>query len=132
MRPVPRLRPAGRLIPSPPPPAGMPALNPVLAARVRAIRWERVNSSNVDSVGYDEAFGRLYAVFLGGACYVYSDVPPDVWAALLAAASKGAFFYDVVRGAAGRRGPAAKGTLDAVYPCDGPFAGVMPDFYAGR
>lgn len=110
----------------------MADLNPVLAARVRSIRWERVRSSNVDAVGYDADFGRLYCVYLNGSCYVYSDVPPEVWDAMLAAPSKGAFFYDEIRGAAGRRGAAAKGTLDGRYPYDGPFAGVMPDFYAGR
>lgn len=51
-----------------------------------------VESSSIDAVGYDAATRRLTVRFLGsGNTYVYLDVEPPVFQALLAAPSKGRY-----------------------------------------
>lgn len=59
-----------------------------------------VESSSIESVGYDPGTRRLYVRFLqSGKAYVYYDVEEDVFEDLLAANSKGAFFNSEIRGA---------------------------------
>ncbi len=50
-----------------------------------------VDSSMVDSVGYDEARRLLQVVFTSGRVYCYEDVPPEVFQGLLKAESKGQY-----------------------------------------
>lgn len=57
-----------------------------------------VISSNVASVGYDDATQTLEVEFHGGAVYQYFDVPRAVFDGLLAADSPGGFMHEQVRG----------------------------------
>jgi hypothetical protein len=57
-----------------------------------------VSSSNVASVGYEDASSTLEIEFLGGAVYQYFDVPRAVFDGLLQAQSVGAFIHQQVRG----------------------------------
>ena len=51
-----------------------------------------VESTSIKFVGYDEDARELYIRFLNrGRTYVYFDVPPDAYAALLDAPSKGRY-----------------------------------------
>jgi hypothetical protein len=50
---------------------------------------QTVDSSNLDSVGYDSQSKTLHVQFKGGARYAYADVPSSAHAALMAAPSKG-------------------------------------------
>ena len=59
----------------------------------------RVESSSVDSIGYDPASGKLYVRFLGsGHAYVYYDVPASVYEAFMASNSKGRFVNLRIKG----------------------------------
>ena len=49
----------------------------------------KVDSSNVESVGFDRESGLLEVEYRSGKVYQYTDVKPDEYAALLAAESKG-------------------------------------------
>ena len=63
-------------------------------------RLMHVESSSIDSVGYDPVTQRLYVRFVeSGAAYVYADVPESVFDQLLAAGSKGRYFNQMIRGA---------------------------------
>ena len=59
---------------------------------------ERVQSSSLAAVGYDEQRQILEIEFHGGAVYGYRKVPPEVHAALLRAPSKGNYFSEHIRG----------------------------------
>jgi KTSC domain-containing protein len=50
-----------------------------------------VDSSSIELVGYDEAVHELYVHFRRGRRYVYLDVRPSAYAALLDAPSKGRY-----------------------------------------
>ena len=51
-----------------------------------------VESTSIELVGYDEDARELYVRFLNrGRTYVYFDVPPEAYAALLDAPSKGRY-----------------------------------------
>lgn len=54
---------------------------------------ESVSSSNLASVGYDEASSTLEIAFRGGGVYQYDGVEKLVYLALLSAGSKGRFFH---------------------------------------
>jgi hypothetical protein len=56
------------------------------------VMW-KVNSSNVEYLGYDSEKQRLYAQFKGGDTYVYYDVEPEIWNGLRQADSKGSFLH---------------------------------------
>ena len=58
---------------------------------------QHVTSSNISSVGYDEADGTLEVEFHDGKIYQYSDVPPPVYRGLLDAPSKGSYFHAHIR-----------------------------------
>jgi hypothetical protein len=58
----------------------------------------RVRSSNLDAVVYDGATRVMTITFTSGAEYAYSDVPPNVHAGLVSAASKGRYFHAWIRG----------------------------------
>ena len=76
----------------------MPERPPTINERaVAALR--RVESSSVDAVGYDPATAKLYIRFRGsGRAYVYADVPPAVYEALIAADSIGRFVNAEIKG----------------------------------
>ncbi|MCX4834322.1 MULTISPECIES: KTSC domain-containing protein [unclassified Streptomyces] len=59
---------------------------------------EQVRSSNVRSVGYSPQDQALEVAFHSGAVYRYDGVPTGVHAALMAAASKGGFLAQFVKG----------------------------------
>jgi hypothetical protein len=54
---------------------------------------ERINvaSSNINSIGYDEATNTLEVEFQSGSIYQYSGVPEDEYEGLLSASSKGRY-----------------------------------------
>jgi hypothetical protein len=51
-----------------------------------------VSSSNLKSVGYDEASSTLEVEFLHGGIYQYSGVPETRYSSLMSAPSKGEYF----------------------------------------
>lgn len=51
----------------------------------------------IKSYAYDESRNELTVTFATGRCYVYSLLPPDVFAAFQAAVSKGAFLNQHIR-----------------------------------
>lgn len=57
-----------------------------------------VNSRAIHAIGYDTDSAQLEVIFTGGGIYRYHDVPPELFERFLASDSKGAFFYDHVRG----------------------------------
>ena len=61
------------------------------------IRYEPVDSSNLEAVGYDVAMGNLWVRFKGGSKYVYRHVEPETFQAFLSAPSKGKFLFDTIR-----------------------------------
>lgn len=56
-----------------------------------------VESSNLRSVGYDEATQTLEIEFHRGGVYQYYDVPSEVYQELLRAPSLGKYFYARIR-----------------------------------
>jgi hypothetical protein len=58
-----------------------------------------VDSSNIESVGYDPSDRELYVRFLGNRTYVYSDVPAELHEELLRAPSKGSLLNRAIKGA---------------------------------
>ncbi len=50
-----------------------------------------VDSTMIETVGYDAKACRLEVVFTSGHTYCYEGVPPEEWQALLKAPSKGAY-----------------------------------------
>ena len=57
-----------------------------------------VDSSNVEAIGYDDNSQELHVQFLSGGCYIYFDVPRDVFDYLLNAPSKGSFLNREIKG----------------------------------
>ncbi|MEM4204933.1 MAG: KTSC domain-containing protein [Candidatus Methanomethylicaceae archaeon] len=57
----------------------------------------QVESSNLRSVGYDEATRTLEIEFHSGGIYQYYDVPPEVYQELLCAPSLGKYFHAHIR-----------------------------------
>ncbi len=58
-----------------------------------------VSSTNVDSVGYDEATGTMEVRFHNGKVYRATGVPADVAAGIHSAPSAGAYFARNIKGA---------------------------------
>lgn len=56
-----------------------------------------MESRAIRSFAYDESRNELTLAFAGGGAYVYSLIPPTVFAAFAAAASKGRFVTDHIR-----------------------------------
>lgn len=71
-------------------------------------KMERVESSNVYAIGYDDAVGTLYVQFQGGksswtraiagAMYRYFDVPRGIYRRFLRVSSKGRFLDRNIKG----------------------------------
>lgn len=57
-----------------------------------------VQSSNIDSVGYDSEENILQIKFKSGGIYNYHNVPKRIYTTLLAAPSKGKFFHQEIKG----------------------------------
>ena len=53
----------------------------------------RVNSSNIDSIGYDENSKVLEIEFKSGGVYQYANVSKEIFVALMEASSHGSFFH---------------------------------------
>lgn len=51
----------------------------------------KVDSSNIDKIGYDINSSILRIEFLDGSIYEYNDVPKDVFESFMKAESKGSF-----------------------------------------
>lgn len=66
-------------------------------SRLEKMRRKPVDSSSLVSVGYDPKRRILEIEFEGGGVYDYLGVPPEVFAALMEAPSKGAYVNDVVK-----------------------------------
>lgn len=56
-----------------------------------------VQSSNIESVGYDRKTNVLEIEFHRGGVYQYSNVPESIYQAMLNAASKGTYFHDNIK-----------------------------------
>ena len=68
-----------------------------MADELPAIR--RIESSSIDAIGYEPDSGKLYVRFVGsGRAYVYYGVPAPVYAAFMAADSKGRFVNTRIKG----------------------------------
>jgi hypothetical protein len=59
---------------------------------------QRVTSSNLQAIGYDEQSKTLRILFLGGAVYDYFNVPVSLHRSLMTSHSKGHFFQEHVVG----------------------------------
>ena len=57
-----------------------------------------VESSNLASVGYDEATKTLEIQFHSGGIYEYDDVEKEIYDDLMNAESKGRYFMSMIRG----------------------------------
>lgn len=57
-----------------------------------------VDSSNIESIGYDDDTLELHVQFLSGGLYVYGDVPREIFDDLLNAPSKGSFLNREIKG----------------------------------
>ncbi len=57
-----------------------------------------VRSSNIRSIGYDEASGTLEVEFHNGSIYQYYEVPEIVYRNLMHASSKGSYLHRHIRG----------------------------------
>ncbi len=56
-----------------------------------------VDSSNIESIGYDDSAQELHVQFLNGGLYIYHGVPSDVFDGMLNASSKGSFLNRSVK-----------------------------------
>jgi hypothetical protein len=61
------------------------------------VRRRPVESTSLESVGYDSTEQKLEVEFKHGDIYEYLDVPAEVFDALLAADSKGTFFNNDIK-----------------------------------
>ena len=57
------------------------------------VAMTKVNSSNVDEIGYDEATQIVYVRFLNNSLYIYKNVPEIVYQGLLNAPSVGSYLH---------------------------------------
>jgi hypothetical protein len=71
-------------------------------ASISLPKMQEVESSQIQSIGYDEGNRTLYITFKnGGTTYRYFDVTPAEHLALMEAPSKGSHFGAHIRGARG-------------------------------
>lgn len=61
------------------------------------MKRERVNSSNLKSVGYDPTVQVLEIEFHDGSVYQYTGVPQTIHSELMRASSHGSYFHKNVR-----------------------------------
>jgi len=58
---------------------------------------QHVQSSDIESIGYDEALQRLEIKFLSGGIYQYSNVPDNIYNGVINASSHGKYFHEYVK-----------------------------------
>lgn len=58
---------------------------------------QSVNSSNIASIGYDDATQTLEIEFHGGGIYQYHNVPTSTYQGLMDASSHGQFFHQFIK-----------------------------------
>ena len=58
---------------------------------------EPVESSNLNSVGYDPSTKTLEIEFHSGGIYQYFDVPENTYSELISAPSKGKYFHKFIK-----------------------------------
>lgn len=64
----------------------------------KPIEMVPVESSNIESVGYDKKKNELYVEFKNGSTYKYFELPSSLHAQMLAADSKGGFLNKEIKG----------------------------------
>lgn len=69
----------------------------IRANRKNEVTKHKVQSSNIDWIGYDEKSEELYVGFLNGSVYVYYDVPDDIFKGFMQAGSKGRYLWAKIR-----------------------------------
>ena len=57
-----------------------------------------IDSSNIESIGYDDDTQELHVQFLSSGHYIYRDVPREIFDDLMNAPSKGSFLNREVKG----------------------------------
>lgn len=57
-----------------------------------------VDSSNIESIGYDDDAQELHVQFLSGGYYIYHQVPRQIYEDLMSAPSIGSFLNREVKG----------------------------------
>lgn len=62
------------------------------------MRRQSVDSSNIASIGYDEASQTLEIEFLNGGVYQYFDVPKQIHNSIMAADSQGQYLAQNIKG----------------------------------
>lgn len=63
------------------------------------MKRQSVTSSNIASIGYDEASQTLEIEFLNGGVYQYFDVPKRVYEDMMSAGSHGQYLAQDIKGA---------------------------------
>jgi len=59
---------------------------------------QKVKSSNIASIGYDEEKKILQVEFIRSGYYIYSDVSKETYSAFINAPSKGKYFFKNIKG----------------------------------
>jgi len=59
---------------------------------------QKVKSSNIASIGYEEAKKTLVVEFIKSGCYSYSNVSKETYIAFVNAPSKGKYFFENIKG----------------------------------
>jgi len=62
------------------------------------MRKEHVESSNIESIGYDSKSQTLEIEFLNGSIYQYFDVPQHIYDGLMGADSHGKYLAAIIKG----------------------------------
>jgi hypothetical protein len=62
------------------------------------MRAARLSSTLISRIAHDAASRVLWVTFRHGGCYVYFDVPPELFDRFRSAASAGAFYNQEVKG----------------------------------
>jgi hypothetical protein len=62
------------------------------------IKWNAVQSSNIEMVGFEPSEDILYISFIGGTVYAYSGVEEIVYNDFMNAESKGKHFHKFIKG----------------------------------
>ena len=62
------------------------------------MKMKPVNSSNIESIGYDKDLKTLFINFINSGIYEYASVSKNVYVSFMNASSKGKYFYNNIRG----------------------------------
>ncbi len=58
---------------------------------------QHVESSDIDSIGYDEKNSVLEIEFLSGGIYQYANVSVDIYSNIINASSHGKYFHEYIK-----------------------------------